>query len=115
MLELEIITTKKKISKSIIKQLEPAELSDIKYFNTMSTLGYYVRDLGSKYPERVGLFQGVNGWKIMSLFDWDVSIYDTRVIFKNRYKDFKDKQERDDWLEEYNKIKKRCLKNHLIL
>lgn len=60
-MEIEIITTKKKLSKSIVKQLEPAKFHDIQQPNTMPTIGCYVRDLGAKYHSRVGLFEGING------------------------------------------------------
>lgn len=121
-MEIEVITTKKKISKSIIKQLEPASIYDIKHFNSMPTIGYYVRDLGSKFPPRVAVFEGINGWKIVGLRDWHSS-GETRMECSARdiglrgvsVKIFNSQPDRDDYLSAYNDMKKSCLKNHLII
>lgn len=121
-MNIEIITTKKKISKSIIRQLEPASINDINHFNSMPTIGYYVRDLGAKFPPKVALFEGINGWKIIGLRDWkpagsnriecnarDMGVRGTSV------KTIGEQIDRDDYLDAYNEMKKSCLKNHLII
>ncbi len=114
-MEIEIITTKKKLSKSVIKQLETAKLTDIAHFNSMPTIGYYVRDLGAKYQPRVAIFEGINRWVILELVDWRESQYGDRAVCKNRYLDFKTVAMRDQFLIEYNKLKDSCLKNHLVI
>ncbi|CAL9956528.1 hypothetical protein VPHK71_0020 [Vibrio phage K71] len=88
-MEIEVIATKKKLSKSVIKQLETAVIPDIRHFNNMPTIGYYVRDLGVKYQDRVAIFEGINRWVILELIDWRESQYADRAVCKNRYLDFK--------------------------
>lgn len=121
-MEIEVLTTKKKLSKSIIKQLEPANLNDIKHFNSQPTNGFYIRDLGAKSPPRVALFEGINGWKAIGLRDWKAS-GDNRLECSAKdmgmrgvsVKTMDNKDCRDNYLSEYNKMKSMCLKNHLFI
>ena len=114
-MEIEVITTKRKLTKSIVKQLNTATINDIKHFNSMPTIGFYVRDLGAKYQPRVAIFEGINRWVILEIIDWRESQYGDRAVCKNRYLDFKTVKERDSFLIEYDNLKKSCLKNHLII
>lgn len=121
-MEIEVITTKKKLSKAVIKQLEPATIHDINHFNSMPTIGYYVRDLGAKFPPRVALFEGINGWKIIGLRDWE-PVGTNRIECSARdmgmrgisVKTIGEQFNRDEYLSSYNHMKKSCLKNHLII
>lgn len=121
-MEIEILTTKKKLSKNTVKQLDPANIGDLSHFNNMPTYGFYIRDLGAKYPPRVLLFEGINGWKIIGCREWHSS-GDSRVEASAReigsrgcsVKDFSSRHVRDIWIREYDKLKNSCLKNHLII
>ena len=121
-MEIEILTTKKKLTKSIIKQLKPATASQIELFvNIPSLKGYHVRGLGSSYDDNVGLFQAGNGdWVLMGIRDWYISKSETKVYarLKGKWsseKEFGTKEERDSWLKIYNEAKSRMMKNHLII
>jgi hypothetical protein len=118
-MNIEVLTTKKKLSKSIVKQLESANLNDIEYFNSMPTIGYYVRGLGGVFPPRVAIFEGLNGWKIIGLRDWEARCDDriecsARDIGK-RGTSVKYINDAKKYIDSYNKMKEECLKNHLIL
>ena len=122
-MDIEIITTKKKISKSIIKQLDPATLGDMQHFNSMPNTGFYVRDLGPKYSPVVLLFEGIIGWKIIECRSWKSSASRSAVEASCKeigkrgcsVNQFSSIEIRDIWLTEYNKLKDSCLKNHLII
>lgn len=122
-MEIEILTTKKKLSKNIIKQLNPAKIYDITYFNSVKSNGYYVRDLGAKYPPVVLLFESITGWRIIDCRGWkpvsdtprleaSAKEIGTRGVSVKTMNSVKD---RDIWIKEYNKLKESCLKNHLII
>lgn len=122
-MEIEILTTKKKISKSIIQQLDPAKLFDMEHLNNINGIGYYVRNLGAKYPPVVMIFEGINGWKIIGCRGWrsvdyrpcveasasEIGSRGTSVLNMYNF------EIRDKWIDAYNKTKEICLKNHLIL
>ena len=122
-MEIEILTTKKKLSKNIIKQLDPATVNDMAYFNSMPTFGYYIRDLGAKYPPVVLLFEGLNGWKIVGCRSWRAVEYRPCVEAPaseigcrgTSVRTMESSEYRDNWLREYNNLKESCLKNHLII
>ena len=120
-MEIEVITTTKKVTKSVIKQLEWAKLHDITHFINMKTDGFYVRDLGPKYSKRVLLFQGINSWVVCMERDWEVCSYNhsklKAYVSRNSstIKEFNNQMECEVYLNAYNELRKRCLKNHLIL
>ncbi|RDL44323.1 hypothetical protein DN730_07920 [Marinomonas piezotolerans] len=119
-IEIEVITTKKKLNKSIVKQLKPASIGDMLQAVNVNREGYHIRDLGSGYPSQVAVFKGINEWCILGLRDWrssgDLDI--SAKPLKGRgisYRKFKTTEERDAWIEAYNNAKELCLKVHLIL
>ena len=115
-MKIEIITTKKKLTKAIVKQLEPATHGDIHHFNNMPKIGYYVRDLGPKFTDRVAVFEGINGWKTLPLLKWTPSrSYKCRIFSGNRFKDYDTQDEADNEADKLNTLYNKCIKNHLIL
>lgn len=120
-MDIEIITTKNKLSKSIVKQLNPATVDDLNQVLEVSKIGYYVRNLGKGYAPKVAVFQGINGWCLMNIRDWEPLTerpFVTTSAFLGRgfnVKKFLTYEERDYWLERYNAAKELCSKNHLIL
>lgn len=120
-MEIEVITTKKKLSKATVKQLEKPTIGDLNQVFAVHKIGYYVRDLGKGYADRVALFQGINGWRCISIRDWsavkDRPFVTAKAISGRGFsiKKFDDYKSRDLWLDAYNKMKNLCLKNHLIL
>lgn len=119
-MEIEIITTKRKLSKSVVKQLELATVADMTALSGTDRAGYYVRDIGASYPSRVGVFAGVNGWVILPIRDWKAcgkSRAECKALkgFGVSVREFSSTKERDSWLSSYDAAKEKCLKNHLIL
>ena len=119
--EIEVITTKKKLTKAVIKQLEPAKIGDMTQVASVSKIGYYVRDLGKGYSPRVAVFQGINNWCAISMRQWetvgDRPILQAKAIGGRGFsvKEFSTIELRDAWLSAYNDMKEICSKNHLIL
>ena len=119
--EIEVITTKKKLSKAVIKQLEPASLGDLRQVVSVSKIGYYVRDLGKGYSPRVAVFRGVGHWCVINLRDWeavgDKPMAQAKALGGRGFsiKKFPSVEQRDVWLSAYNDMKRLCSKNHLIL
>lgn len=59
MMEIEILTTKKKITKSILAQLEEVTFPEMEIFNSLNAPGYYINT-----PKgRVFLVETHSGWK----------------------------------------------------
>lgn len=119
-IEIEVVTTRKKLTKLIVKQLKPASIGDMLQTVNVNHEGYYVRDLGNGYPPNVAILKGINEWCILGLRDWTPS-GDLEISAKplkgrgTSYRKFKTTGERDAWIEAYNKAKELCLKVHLIL
>ena len=124
MMEIEVLTTKKKLTKSIVKQLKPATLSDMRHalsFHKTIQIGYHIRGLNGSASLKTGLFMGVNEWCIVELFEWKPSTSMTAITARNpngrgefirRYETI---GERDAFISAYNDIKDLCNKNHLML
>ena len=113
-MEIEILTTKKKLSKSIIKQMKPADISDMNYFLTMPSNGFFVRNIDKNLGD-VLIFEGINTWCVISRLDYSTSIHDRKLMVDNGYRSFESKEKRDKWLESYNKVKHLCIRNHLYI
>ena len=118
-MEIEILTTKRKLTKLIIKQLEPATSGDMQAFTDSSAnLGFYVMDIGKGYTQRVGLLQGTGGiWKSLQIRNWarDGDCCMIRVANYGLARSFGSEEIRDKWLESYNETKKKLLQNHVII
>lgn len=119
-IEIEVITSKKKLSKSIVKQLEPASMGDMEYLASTIKKGYYIRGLGKGYSPRTAIFQGIGRWVIANIIDWKRATPDAdgtaRHVYDNgRCKSFETTELCDRWWKAYTEMKELCLKNHLIL
>ena len=109
-MEIEILTTKKKLTKAMIKQFKPATLLDMQHIEGS---GFYVRDLGAKYGQKVAVFRTADGWRRIDLRETKMrdvsSIYlGAGVMF------FNSQEERDEWLDAYKVVKYRC-NRHVII
>jgi hypothetical protein len=121
-MEIEVLTTKKKLTRSIVRQFRNASYEQIiNFVSAPDALGYHVRDLGDSYPRNVGLFQADSGeWVLVRIRNWVASSSDLEAhayinLFFDHDREFETKEDRDLWLENYNTAKKRLMKNHLIL
>jgi hypothetical protein len=122
-MDIEILTTKKKLTKAMVKQFEPAKNYDLSFLISTTKIAYYIRGLGSKFSVQTGMFESINGWRTFSILDWHKStvgcqVYASALPFGSRgsmTKSFDTEKERTEWLDTYNKAKALALKNHLIL
>ncbi len=120
-MEIEIITTKKKLSKSIIKQLKPASLGDLNHLVNVVKIGYHFRGLGNGYPAKVYVFMGINEWCFFGCRPWgkvpDRPILECKSLtgVGTTIKKFGDEENCVSWLNAYNDAAKLCDKNHLFI
>ena len=103
-MEIEILTTKRKITKSILSQLELVTFSDMGIFNSLDSPGYYINT-----PKgRVFLVETHSGWKKLAELspgEYErirVRSVSSRSIMSNNP------------ISVYNKFIRKC-KNHLII
>lgn len=121
LMNIEILTTKKKLSKSIIKQLDPATNFDIGQIVNVGKIGFYVRGIGVGGALRTGLFETNCKWVTLPLLEWIGQDGSKRLTCKNEggngcfIKDFESVECRDKWLHLYSQAKALCEKNHLFL
>ena len=122
-MNIEILTTKKKLTKSIIKQLKPATFSDMRHaisFDRSICVGYHIRGLPGP-SNKIGLFMGVNEWCVFDILDWKKCKTMTAISASNPkgegdfIRRYETKEELDMFISTYDKIKDLCNKNHLIL
>lgn len=120
MMEIEILTTKKKISKSLIKQFKPASLLDLETIISSPNSGYFVRNLSKDLAPEVAVFQGANDqWCRISIREW--KRYDRKLQAKaltgrgQTVKDMGSAQSAENWLMVYAKAMEKCKKNHLYI
>ncbi len=115
-MEIEVITTRKKLSKQVVKQLEKATLSDMVMFNDGVEAGYYIRDLGKGFQERVALFKGVNDkWVTLGMPLSDTIVTSLDYVSIGGVKFLVGSDNKNLFIDEFCKLRKRCYKNHLIL
>ena len=114
MLEIEVISTKKKLTKAVIKQLEPANVFDMEN-KDIDTCAYYIRGMGKGYAAKVGLFKSRAGWRTINLNNCKPSSKVGVYIGNGMTVQYADEETRDRWLTAYDNIKRMCLKNHLII
>jgi hypothetical protein len=117
-MQIEILTTKKKLSKSIVKQFELATVHDMEVFLSINgECAYYITDLGVKQPKRTGIFKNSIGkWVRFDTSKWKVSPHDSnRAYCRNRYRDFDCALDASNWVKTRNRMADMALKNHLIL
>ena len=99
-MEIEILTTKRKLTKGILNQLHKVSLLDMEQFNSTDKCGYYINDNNSK----IFLVETHNGWRKLKEIDSDtIRLYSTHTSYVAI-----------GAMKIYNKFVKRC-KNHLII
>lgn len=99
-MEIEILTTTRKITKSILSQLESVTFPEMEIFNSLDSPGYYINT-----PKgRVFLVETHSGWKKLP----EVEPSEYQLISAHSA------HVRNDSLSVYNKFIKKC-KNHLII
>lgn len=114
-MEIEIITTKKKLTKSIVNQFRRANSSDIEYLLNGKDDGYHIINLGAKYTEKTGIFKSNDEWVKLSLLKVEQNrfrnIRYTAELGRLLGFDFTNKT----LLEKYDQAKDKLLKNHLFI
>lgn len=99
-MEIEILTTKRKITKSILAQLEKVTFPEMEIFNSLNSPGYYINT-----PKgRVFLIETHSGWK--KLPEVTSSEYQLMSTHSAHI--------RNNSLKTYNTFVKKC-RNHLII
>ena len=99
-MEIEVLTTKKKITKSVLSQLEEVTFSEMTIFNSLNSPGYYINTPKGK----VFLVETHSGWKkLPEVTSYQYQIWSTHSAHI-----------RNNSLSVYNKFIRKC-KNHLII
>ena len=103
-MEIEILTTKKKITKGILDQLEKVSFLDMEIFNSLNSPGYYINT-----PKgRVFLVETHSGWrKLIEMTPEEYERVRTRSVNSRSVMN-------NTPISVYNKFIKKC-KNHLII
>lgn len=106
-MEIEIVTTKKKLTKSLIEQMPVAS---IHVMTSAKVLGYYIDKkhgkiaimsyLGEYYTRALGYKNGSN---------------ECCVYRKNTLLTFDTPLERDTWMEAYEPMQEKALKTHIYI
>lgn len=99
-MEIEILTTKKKITKSILAQLEKVTFHEMEIFNSLNIPGYYINTPKGK----MFLVETHSGWK--KLPQATSAEYQSVTTHSAHL--------RNNSLKIYNTFVKKC-KNHLII
>ena len=99
-MEIEILTTKRKITKSILSQLELVSFPEMAIFNSLNIPGYYINTPKGK----VFLVETNTGWK--KLPEVTSSEYQLMSTHSAHI--------RNNSLKTYNTFVRKC-KNHLII
>lgn len=104
-MEIELVTTKKKLTKSIIEQMLFANVEDLDMIDLYPdrVLGYVVIK-----GEKCAIVKGIDDWKKLYIQnDWKASTLggNTECIFNNRYIRFPTPADRDKFLERYKVIR----------
>lgn len=103
-MDIEITTTTKKLTKSLIDQMLFANLEDLAMMMLYPdrVLGYVVIK-----GEKVALIKGVDDWKKLYIqYPWKAlrNADNTECVCKNRFLRFPSTEERDLFLERYTKL-----------
>ena len=115
MLEIELITTKKKLTLSLVKQMPP--LSKHADMTRCKVLGHFQHPSITK-GMKTAIIQLDGEYYTLTLYRWEKLMDNTvKVQIKGASirKLFKDTQTRDTWLELFGLIKTRALATHIYL
>lgn len=118
-MEIEIVTTKKKLSKSLVLQMKSANLEQMKYAVQFPHLMLgYVTNLSKDINQAI-IIKGTTDYYIVPVIDWTLS-GDTGLNARlggywNRNKQFPSEEKRTEWLDVYNSIVKFTKHSHIYL
>lgn len=100
MMEIELITTKKKLSKSIVQQMPFANLEDLAMVELYPerVLGYIIDK-----NEKFAIIKGVNDWvRLVISYPWKAATHTPlECVNKNRFLRFGDEEMRDLFLKRF--------------
>ena len=108
-MKIEIMTTKRKLTKNILNQIPSATLEDMK---TGTLLGFILNSRENHY--KVILIKNNSKYSVLPIhiwkkIDWDSSVHKNCIYRyepkRSVYKKFESKEKRDEWFEVYRKIK----------
>lgn len=118
-MEIEIVTTKKKLSKSLVLQMKVANLEQMKYATQFPErmLGY-VTNLSKDIKQAI-IIKGITDYYIIHAIDWTLS-GDTGLNARvggywTRNMQFPTVEKRTEWLDTYNYIVNFTKFNHIYL
>lgn len=123
-MELEIITTKKKLTTTILNQLETARVSEMQEVlaSPEKILGYINPSASRTNKVRVFLVHTApQTYKLIQNYNWEKSEHDDLISygkFAGRVcikKPFKDKASRDRFVEMFRQIKQIAMQKHIII
>ena len=123
-MEIEIVTTKKKISKSLINQMPIATIGDMEFCLSHGDPihSHYILGLliGCRKDCREAiLIKKINDYAIIKVAPWLKSLNDDCVWYKagsaSVQKKFKTREMRDRWFELYEKCVKIGRKTHIYI
>lgn len=103
-MNIEILTTKRKLTKSILSQLESVTFSNMETFNSLNSPGYYINT-----PKgRVFLVETHSGWrKLIEMTPEEYERVSSRSVSSRSIMN-------NNPISVYNKFIRKC-KNHLII
>lgn len=125
-MEIEIVTTKKKLTKSIVSQFRSAEVKDFIYCINKDEKCFYIIGLGSRFTEKTGIFKSFNEWVKFPIFNFELSeaLFTSRTydqLMSRHIKLFEITEsghtriDQKPLIRPYNEVRKRCLENHLFI
>ena len=124
-MEIEVITTKRKLTSSILNQIEEATVQEMR--NALWTEGGI---LGYINPPNVGkqrvflINPAPQVYKLVTNYDWSKGIEHETTAYGKSYsgkvvatvkKQFKDKQSRDEFVRLFKEVKMIALMNHIYV
>lgn len=124
-MEIEIITTKKKLTQALLAQIEEAKITEMKAALAASEgiLGYI--NPSTKKKHRVFLINPApNVYKVVTNLDWSKGSIDETVAYGKTYsgsvsasckKQFKDRESRDEFIQLFKEVKLIALQKHIYV
>jgi len=114
-MEIELVTTKKKLTLSLVKQMSP--LSKYVDMTRCKVLGHFQHP-GITKGMKTAIIQFDGEYYTLALYCWEKLRDNTvraQIKNANTRKLFKDTQTRDTWLELFELIKTKALATHIYL
>lgn len=103
-MEIEITTTKKKLTKALIDQMAVASLSEMK---VAVVLGYVLNVRKGTFKTLI--VKSLDKYRVVPVYDWskltgESGIYRRVKNFSTTVKKFETEEIRDEWLSAYNEL-----------